>query len=170
MAESRPVPCNLLSWPRVVGLLPDQKLVVVYLWMNRFTSSCGCYQLPIPMASVELGLSENALAAALIDFERKMLVLFDQKTAEIFVLDWFRFHKFATSSQNRQLDMAVSKIESESLKNAVLNKINVLLPNRNLNFNFNKSLCARDKKEKAASSPQQIGQFFKNLPQQNSAS
>lgn len=147
MAESRPVPCNLYSWPRVLGLLPDQKLLVVYLWTNRFTSAAGCYQIPISMAAVELGLNENSLAEALRDFQRRELILFDEKTNEIFVLDWFRFHKFATNSQNQQLKMAVSKIESESLKNAVLLKIKVLPPNMNLNFN--KSFCSPEKKPAA---------------------
>ncbi len=142
MAESRPLPCNLYSWPRVSSLLPDQKLIVVYLWTNRFTTASGCYQLPITMAAHELGLSETALAEALRDFIRRELILFDEETSEIFVLDWFRFHKFASLSQNRQLDMAVNKIESEILKNAVLLKINVLHPNRNANNNSNKSFSS----------------------------
>lgn len=130
MAESRPVPTNLLSWPRVSGLLPDQKLLVYYLWANRFTSASGCYQLPVALASVELGLSELALNEAIVDFVKRELILLDPKTGEVFVCDWFRFHKFATTSQIRQLQIAFDKIESENLKKAVLHKINGLLANK----------------------------------------
>jgi hypothetical protein len=173
MAESRPVPCNLLSSPRVAGLLPDQKLIVAYLWFNRFTSAAGCYQIPIPMASVELGLSETALSEALRDFEKRELILYDQKTSEIFIIDWFRFHKFASSAQNRQLDMATRRIESEILKNSVLHKINLLRANGNSNSNSNKSFCTPDKKADVLISekpkiipatPQQLSRLFEKMP------
>ncbi len=172
MADSRPVPCNLLSWPRVLGLLPDQKLIIFYLWANRFTAACGCYQFPISMAAHELGLSEGAFEEALRDFVSRELILLDQKTSEILVLDWFRFHKFSSSMQIRQLDFAIKKIESESLKNAVLQKIKALHVNKNGNINSNKSFSKKiqevgqtEMRDIKPARPEQLSKVFEKWPQ-----
>ena len=121
MAESRPVPTNLMSWPRVANLLPDQKLVIYHLWASRYTTPSGCYLLPIASFAVELGLSVPALQEALQQFAKQRLIDLDPDTGEIFVLDWFRFHKTAGRGRKIIVD-SIAKIQSARLKRYVIEK------------------------------------------------
>ncbi len=146
-ADSRPVPTNLLSQLTVCDLLPDQKLILLYLWMNRFTNSAGCYELPTTMAAAELSLKESSLINALEEFERRGLVHFDKTTGEVFIERWFSFHSFKKTIALQCLFRDVEKIKSERLKTLSFNKINHLSPNNNNNtLSTTKTLSAYKKR------------------------
>ncbi len=121
MAESRPVPTNLMSWPRVADLLPDQKLIVYHLWASRHTTPSGCYLLPLASFAVEISLGVAALQEALRQFVKLGLVDYDPDTGEIFVTDWYRFHKSAGRGR-RIIVASIAKIQSARLKQIVINK------------------------------------------------
>ena len=121
MAESRLVPTNILSWPRISGLLPDQKLIFLHLWINSHTNSAGCYLYPINSSAGELSLSIQALGEALVRFKKDKLIDMDIETGEILVVDWFRFHKFSGVRINL-LENDIKKIQSERLKKEVIIK------------------------------------------------
>jgi hypothetical protein len=129
MEKWRPVPTNLLSQIEVVNLLPDQKLIFVYLWFCVFTNSCGCYQLPIFMAAAELSLKEAAFVNALQELERRGLIKFDLETSEVLVERWFSFHKFNLESSKNICREDFEKIQSKRLKMKLSQRINNLLPN-----------------------------------------
>lgn len=122
MAESRLVPTNLLSWPGLAKLLPDQKLIASYLWFNRFTKTCGCYEFPRQMASVELCISDAALDEALADFQRRGIIDLDETTGELYVLAWPRFHKFKNVVQQVMYWTSVGQIQSLRLAQAVIER------------------------------------------------
>lgn len=115
------VPTNFMSWPRVKNLLPDQKLIARELWCNQFIKMCGAYQLPAEMFAVSLGLSVVAVEAALADFERLELIVWDKKTGEVYVLDWLRFHKFKGIWLTNYLG-EISKIESTKIQKIIIEK------------------------------------------------
>lgn len=115
MAESRLVPTNLLSWPGLAKLLPDQKLIAGYLWFNRFTKACGCYEFPRQMATVELSISDAALDDALLDFQRRGIIDLDETTGELYVMAWLRFHKFKNVVQQVMYWTSVGQIQSDRL-------------------------------------------------------
>lgn len=119
MADARAVPCNIFGWPRVVALLPDQKMIFAYLWFNRFANSAGCYMLPTAPAAADLSFSEAALKEAFVEFQRRSLIEMDATTGEIFVVDWFRFNKFPAGARQRVLLQDVKKIESPKLRKLV---------------------------------------------------
>lgn len=119
MTDARSTPCSILSWPRVTSLLPDQKLIIYYIWSNRFANSAGCYLLPLAPAAAELSLSEAALKEALADFQRRSLIEMDATTGEIFIIAWFRFNKFPAGARQRVLLQDVKKIESPKLRKLV---------------------------------------------------
>lgn len=121
MAESRLVPCNIMSWPRIVALLPDQKLIFVHLWLNAATNSAGCYLYPMGSAAGELSLSAPSLAEALRRFQKDGLIDIDDSTGEVMIMDWFRWHTFRGVRHNI-LESDIKKIQSERLKNATLEK------------------------------------------------
>lgn len=115
MTDARLVPCNLLSWPRVRALLPDQKLILQTLWASA-KSAAGVWLLDIPSFAGYLSLSEAALEAALADFQRRQLIDHDLETGEVMILDWFRFHSFKTGPRKRLLKDELARIHSARLK------------------------------------------------------
>lgn len=121
MAESRLVPCNLLAWPRIRDLLPDQKLMVIALWAIS-PSSAGCWLLDVPSFAAQTSIQLTACLEGVKEFQRRGLLEFDEATGEIFVVDWFRFHKFPPGPRQRLLRNDVDKIQSERLKHIVLYK------------------------------------------------
>ncbi len=122
MADYRPLPCNFWSWPRVVDLLLDQKAIAAYLFTNRFTTACGCYELPRRLVAGELGVTPAVLEEALRQFCHLDLVELDVTSGEVFVLDWFRFHKFSTGPQLVNFWRSRDKIQSLKLKKLVVDK------------------------------------------------
>lgn len=120
MADSRPLPCNFWSWPRIVSLLLDQKAIAVYLFTNRFTTSCGCYELPRGAVAGELGVTSHVLEEALRQFCGLGIIEMDE--TEVFILDWFRFHKFSSGPQLLNFWRARDKIQSAKLQRLVIDK------------------------------------------------
>ena len=116
------IPTNLMSWPRVENLLPDQKLIIYALWANRFQNCCGCFQLPIAMFSVSVSIKERAVEDALQEFKRRELVDIDDKTGELYVLDWLRFHTFKTPRSLGIYWRQVDRVQSEKLRKVIHRK------------------------------------------------
>lgn len=121
MAESRLVPCNLLAWPAIRDLLPDQKLLVYHMWVTC-PSAAGCCLLDYAGFQGALSITANAVEDAVMEFERRGLVEYDRATGEVFILAWFRWHKFDTATRRRLLEDALKKVESPRLKTMILEK------------------------------------------------
>lgn len=116
------VPTNLFNWPECVDLLPDQKLIFGWLWSNDYIGCGGFGFVPARPAAATLGLSPDALLGGLRDLQNRECILFDEKTAEIFILKWFRTHHFKTPVSLNILKAQIEKIESKFIKEAVLLK------------------------------------------------
>ena len=119
MRESSLVPTNLLDWPRCNNLLPDQRLILLWLWSAPWLSCAGSGAVPIRAAAATLGLSGDAMSGGIGDLAKLKLVSMDHETGELFILDWFRFHKFKTPISLKSLAAAIKKVQSESLKNEI---------------------------------------------------
>lgn len=117
------VPTNLLLWPRVKNMLPDQKLIFMALWQNPQVSACGAYFLDLDVFAVSLGFARPNLEEAIADFEAKNLVVFDKETSEIMINDWWRFHKCQTGIQEKLVQQSVDKIESMHIRKSFFDKI-----------------------------------------------
>ena len=115
MAESRLTPCNLMAWPRVRNLLPDQKLITYHLWASC-PEACGCCLLDLGAFQGALNITIAALQEALREFQRRGLVAMDEETGEVFILDWFRFHKFNTGVRQRLLADSLRRVQSPDLR------------------------------------------------------
>ncbi|UKV76644.1 hypothetical protein FOC29_20140 [Burkholderia vietnamiensis] len=113
--DTRGVPCNFLSWPSIVNLLPDQKFIGTYLFFCPDANACGCFFFSRPRAAADLSLSVDALDEALREFERRKLVLLDRETGEIFVLDWPRWRNFKTPAARGALWASIDRIKSPRL-------------------------------------------------------
>ena len=115
------VPTNFLSWPRIADLLPDQKLIARELWANPFTKPEGFYELPLHPFSSSLSITASAVAEALRELERRKVVMWDDSTGEVYILDWMRFHNFKGWALENYFK-SLEKIQSEKIKKAVLEK------------------------------------------------
>lgn len=115
MAESRLVPCNLLAWPRVRDLLPDQKLIVYHLWVTCHEAA-GCQLLDLAAFQGGLSITAPAIQDALSEFARRGLTEMDEETGEVFIKDWFRFHRFEAPSRRRLAEDSIRRIQSPRLK------------------------------------------------------
>lgn len=110
------VPTNLLIFPKVKNMVPDHKLIYIGLWQNNQTTACGCFRLDLDIYAAFLGFARNNLEKAILDFCEIGLVEFDEKTSEIFITDWWRFHKCETGQQIRIVQLSVDKIESNKIR------------------------------------------------------
>ncbi|CAJ0698503.1 hypothetical protein R11007_02811 [Ralstonia holmesii] len=113
--ETRPVPVNILSWPRTRDLITQHKAIYVSLYYNPDTTACGCYLLGVNRLAADLSMTPDSLDDALDEFARRGLILRDKKTGEIFVSDWPRWHRFGTSAARGALWTSISKIQSRDL-------------------------------------------------------
>lgn len=118
MAESRLVPTNMMAWPRVRDLLPDQKLIVYHLWATCHPAS-GCQLLDLGGFQGALNITAPAIQEALAEFQRRGLVALDDTTGEVAIIDWFRFHKFEAPSRRRLLEDSIHRIQSPRLRSIV---------------------------------------------------
>lgn len=122
MRESSLVPCNLIDWLRCESLLPGQKFILLWLWSCAFLNCAGFGFIPIKGTSSSLSLSSESLLKAIQYLEEISLVTYDGNTGEVFINDWFRFHKFKTKPQINNFKYALGKLQSQKIKNVILEK------------------------------------------------
>lgn len=83
---------------------------------------------PIRPAASSLGLSPDALLGGIETLIDAGLVQMDPETSEVFIIDWFRFHRFKTIPSQKILSSAIEKIISVSLRKLILEKSNGCFP------------------------------------------
>lgn len=122
------VPTNLLDWPRVCNLLPEVKFILQTLWAFKDLSCVGAGFVAIGPFASTLSLKPEAALSGLKMLVDAQLIMLDEGTSEVFVLDWFRFHQFKNPVALKMFAAAVEKIQSPSIRMAVLEKSKGCLP------------------------------------------
>lgn len=122
MRDRTIAPTNLLDWPRCQGLLPDQRLILIWLWTCQYMTAAGWGFIPIKPAAATLGLDAEALVGGLGTLVKASLIAWDSITGEVFVLDWYRFHTFRPGAPARAAAASIKKVQSERLKTMILEK------------------------------------------------
>lgn len=128
MREKSVIPTNLLSWPRCNGLLPDQRLILMWLWACPYLSSAGCGLVPLPAAAATLGLDVGALRGGIDTLEVAGLIEHDKETGELAIIDWLRFHTFKSPVGKKCFDADLQKVQSQRLKNMIAEKSMTYFP------------------------------------------
>lgn len=124
MSESRLVPRNLMKWPSVRNMVPDQRLILYHLWVTC-ESAAGVDMFDPGSISGCLGLREGVIIDSWQHMQDRGLLIIDDITGELMLNNWFRFHRFE-GIRMKLLIQAVDRIESESFRKAVSIKINDL--------------------------------------------
>ncbi|MDP1871715.1 MAG: hypothetical protein Q8K61_08810 [Gallionella sp.] len=125
--EKSIVPTNLLDWPRVAPLLPEQKLILLWLWASPYMRTCGCGVVPSRPAAATLQLGYEAVQTGLKNLRDAGLINYDDQTEEVFILDWFRFHTFKTDKSQAILFSEIEKTINPAIKNVILEKTRTYL-------------------------------------------
>ena len=114
--ETRPVPVNILEWPKVRDMIQQHKNIYTELWYNPNASACGCFLYGLEATAARLGMTSGSLQDAIPDFVRRNLIDFDKATGEVFVIDWPRWHNFKTPAGQGALAASIGKIQSSRLR------------------------------------------------------
>lgn len=122
MRDRTIIPTNLLDWPRCGGLLPDQRLILIWLWASHHMTAAGWGFIPLKASAATLGLDPEAFAGGLSTLVDAGLIIWDQATGEVAILDWYRFHTFRPGALARAAAASIKKIQSERVKNVILEK------------------------------------------------
>jgi hypothetical protein len=122
MRESSLTPTNLLTQQRSAHLMPDQKLILLATWSAPWINCAGVGELPVRPFAAALGFDPSALETGISTLVFSGLLMFDKVTGELFVLDWFRFHKFKTEMSRGILARSTEKIQSDLIKKVVIEK------------------------------------------------
>lgn len=128
--DTRPVPTNLLRWPRTRDLITQHKGILLYLWPHPQQTACGCYLFPVDATAADLSMTSASLVDALREFARRGLVEWDEATCELWVSDWFRFYIPRTPAARGACEAAIKKIQSPSLRVKVQNAYESMLDPR----------------------------------------
>ena len=113
--DTRPVPVNIMAWPRVRDMITQQKFIYVSLYYNPDTTACGCYLLGVDRLVAEPSMNTARLDDALDEFSRRDLVQRDKATGEVFVVDWPRWHRFDSMPARGALWSSIARIQSRDL-------------------------------------------------------
>ncbi|MQY52534.1 hypothetical protein [Rhodocyclus gracilis] len=107
-----------MSGPRIRSLVPDYKLLIYHLWATA-AEDCGAWLLPLDAVAAETNLSAIAVADAIKEFEKRELIAFDDETGEVFICDWYRWHKFDSAMRQSMLRRSIARIRSLRLTRLV---------------------------------------------------
>lgn len=116
------IPTNYLDWPRVQNLLPELKLIALFLWGYKDLGCCGAGFVALGGFASSVSLKPEAVASAFQTLETADLVIWDPESSEIFVSDWYRVHSFKSTLSLQMLKNSTEKIQSDKIKNAVSDK------------------------------------------------
>lgn len=149
MADTRPVPTNLDSWPGVADLVNDYKHMLHVLWSSP-SDLVGVVGVGKPGIIERLcsatNYKEPVILEALREFERRRLVVLDEDTREVAIRGWVRYHKFAgrwaQAAQQAYNKIVSAKIKAvlvkdEGVKSIFPEKSKCQSPNTNHNSNIN---------------------------------
>jgi hypothetical protein len=122
MAETRPLPTNYWTQRKTRTLTPSDRHVGAFLWTNRNTNSCGVYQIDVVEVALATGYDATTTQTHMENLVRNGHILWDEETSEIFILDWFRYHKFKGAGKSI-LIRDINRIESKVLMKAACRAI-----------------------------------------------
>jgi hypothetical protein len=115
MAETRPLPTNYWTQRKTREMSPSARHVGAFPWTNKHTNSCGVYQIDPAEIAFATGYDETTCRLHMKDLLVNQHILWDEETLEVFILDWFRYHKFNGIGKNI-LKRDLQRIESNYLR------------------------------------------------------
>lgn len=124
MAIYRTIQISFWSDPKVVDdFTPEDKYFYLYLFTNPHTKLSGCYQISKSQMSMELGYSRETIDRLLNRFQLvHQVILFDEKTKEILLLNWYRYNWTASEKFRKALFDEICDVKNESFKKYLVDR------------------------------------------------
>ena len=116
-AETRPHPTHLWADRHVNQLPLSQKRMLDYAWTGPDVNGIGVTTVEPLVFQARVGELADSVENCLRFLSG--FVLYDEDTQEIFVLDWFRFHKFSSPAGKNAALKGLKECRSEKIKEEV---------------------------------------------------
>lgn len=111
------------------SLLPEAKLLFIYLFSNEQTSPSGLYQITIRRIAFDTGLAEAIVNQHLRDFQQAGKVMYDLETSLLWVRKFQDYNQTKADTVKIRIHADVERCPNCAVKSAYL----VAYPNDNLN-------------------------------------
>lgn len=115
-ADSRPHPRFLWTSERVQSLPLSQKRMLDYLWTGPDVNGIGVTVIEPGVVQARVGELGSSVLTCLEMLQQQGFIVFDKKTMEAFVLDWFRVHTFLNNAGRGAYARGIIQTISEMLK------------------------------------------------------
>lgn len=113
---------------RTRDLARETHYFYLYLLTSPHQTSGGCCQLPDPHAIAESRLDENELSLARDVLIKNRFVIYDPKTEEYFIIDWFKDNPPMNEKHRVGLVSQINMIVSKRVRGAALSELERLCP------------------------------------------
>ncbi|MDW9902035.1 hypothetical protein GOA77_09165 [Sinorhizobium meliloti] len=96
----------------------DAKLAMLYFATSEHQNSAGCYRLPDGYAAADLGWDVDRYQAARGAVVSSGLILFDEATSELFLVDWFESNPITNGKHAKGTQSLIVRIDSDTIREA----------------------------------------------------
>lgn len=131
--HTRPVPINILSWPKVRNLSLPAKFLYIYLYFCVESSACGCYLFGTTTAAALIGISVDEVEEILKKLQSLSLISCSEDTGEIYVEAWPDWHLFKSTAAKLALKSAIASIKNIKMKMLLIDHYKHILGPENFN-------------------------------------
>ncbi len=113
---SRPHPTHLWTDPKIQALPLSLKRTLDYLWTGPDVNGIGVTLVEPGVFQARVGEISVSIDNCLKMLEAAGFIVFDKKTSEVLVLDWFRIHKFSNPAGKNAYSRGMRETSSEMIK------------------------------------------------------
>ena len=96
----------------------DARFLLLYFMLTPHQNSSGCYRIPVGYATADLNWSAERYQAVRVELIEAGMILYDDETSEIFIVDWFTHNPAMNDKHAKGCKREISNIESECLREA----------------------------------------------------
>lgn len=100
-------------WAYVQGLLPDEKLMLSYLYTSSFTNRLGCFQIDPNSIQSALSYSDEAFTKACYFLQKKGYIKFDYLRNWIYLPHFLVYFPVRNPNQGKHIEELFYQVPSE---------------------------------------------------------
>lgn len=134
--HTRPVPVNILNWPKVRSLSLSAKFLYIYLYFCIESSASGCYLFGTTTAAALIGISVEEVEEILRTLQAQTLITRCEDTGEIYVENWPEWHLFKSTAAKSVLKTAIGSIKNTKMKTRLLEQYRHILGPENFKTEY----------------------------------
>lgn len=118
MAYFRKVETQMWEEEKFLELTFDERYIYIYLNTNSRITSSGCYVISYPVMTFHTGFQKEKIISILDSLAKKQVILMDDNTKEILVLDWLKTNFNGGTKNTINVERSILDIKSPDLQRA----------------------------------------------------